>query len=291
LGALRRPSATMVRERLTTLAAGLKLVSCLVVAVPEVPLDHDDVHLSVEEPSVKPVRGGALRQGVSTLGVPAVGILAAPRNHLGSRAEAADEDPQPRPVGFVSWPDGCRLGGVGAGGSATRVAGAVARWPATALPAWKSRHGGLFRLRRAGHERSPWRLPGWRSLDNAQPLSPGSEITCDFPPRRRSLNARPIYSTLRTPGHRSASLSQPKIRRKHLTASIIANPNSPSTVITPTAPGDCPRCAGHLKQLFTSHPTRPGSSLQAVAPSDGRESRGLRRCRHHSRARHHSAFA
>jgi hypothetical protein len=33
----------------------------LVVAVSEVRLDHDDVHLSVEASSVEPVRGGASR--------------------------------------------------------------------------------------------------------------------------------------------------------------------------------------------------------------------------------------
>jgi hypothetical protein len=57
------------------------LVGCLVVAVPEVPVDPDDVHRPVETLAVVLVRGGAPHQGVSAPGVPAVGGLAAPQDH------------------------------------------------------------------------------------------------------------------------------------------------------------------------------------------------------------------
>lgn len=90
--------------------AGLSASACLVVAVPQVAVDQDDAHWPVEAPAVELVPGGAPCEGVSACGVPAVGGLAAPRDHLGRRARVADEDPQPRVAGFACRRDHC-LGG------------------------------------------------------------------------------------------------------------------------------------------------------------------------------------
>ena len=94
-------------------SASACFVGCLVVAVPQVLFDHDDAHRPVEVPAVELVRGCAPREGVRASGVPAVGCLAAPRDHLGCRAVAADEDPQPRITGLACRRDRCLGGAVG----------------------------------------------------------------------------------------------------------------------------------------------------------------------------------
>jgi hypothetical protein len=176
-------------------------VGCLVVAVPQVAVDHDDAHWPVEAPAVELVRGGAPGEVISACGVPAVGCLAAPRDDLGCRAVAADEDPQPRITGFPCRRPRCL------GGAAGRARGS-SRFSSPSFLAQQGRadrpeH--VMPRSRAEFSARPEAAQQPEPHQHAQPVPGGGEVAESRPPSVREdagYTALDIGSVRQAPGSR-----------------------------------------------------------------------------------------